>query len=336
MPPTAPTPRPTSAIEISGLTKRYGSTTVLDGVDLTVTPGEIVALLGPNGAGKTTTVSILSTLVRADSGTVTVAGHDLARSPGLVRTAISVTGQSTTVDGFQTGRENLLMMCALAHLPRRARRERTAELLAELDLTDAADRRVDTYSGGMRRRLDLAISLVVRPAVLVLDEPTTGLDPRSRVDVWEVVVRLARAGTAVLLTTQYLEEADRLADRILVLNRGVVDAEGTASELKAALGGGHVRVTLADPVGLSPLRDHLAGAGEQGIIVDESAQTLTLPAADSVQCVRALLDAAESTGATLVGIDLVQPNLDDVFLALTAEGTPSASADRGARGSLAA
>ncbi|MDQ8042921.1 ATP-binding cassette domain-containing protein [Cellulosimicrobium sp. XJ-DQ-B-000] len=304
-------------IAAQGLEKSYGDHAVLRGVDLTVRRGEIFALLGPNGAGKTTTVNILTTLVRPDGGTARVAGADVVHDAARVRETIALTGQYASVDEFQTGRENLVMMGELAHLPRRAVRPRAAALLERFDLTDAADRRVGTYSGGMRRRLDLAISLVADPAVLVLDEPTTGLDPASRAQLWEVVRGLAADGTTVLLTTQYLEEADRLADTIAVLHDGRVAARGTAAELKALVAGDHVRVafddreSLAAAVGLAP------SIGLARPTADAKDLSLTAPSDDPVRTIRDVLAAADAHALAVVGVSVVRPTLDDVFLALT-------------------
>ncbi|MEV8178399.1 ABC-2 type transport system ATP-binding protein [Cellulosimicrobium aquatile] len=304
-------------IAAQGLEKSYGDHAVLRGVDLTVRRGEIFALLGPNGAGKTTTVNILTTLVRPDRGTARVAGADVVHDAARVRETIALTGQYASVDEFQTGRENLVMMGELAHLPRRAVRPRAAALLERFDLTDAADRRVGTYSGGMRRRLDLAISLVADPAVLVLDEPTTGLDPASRAQLWEVVRGLAADGTTVLLTTQYLEEADRLADTIAVLHDGRVAARGTAAELKALVAGDHVRVafddreSLAAAVGLAP------SIGLARPTADAKDLSLTAPSDDPVRTIRDVLAAADAHALAVVGVSVVRPTLDDVFLALT-------------------
>lgn len=304
-------------IAAQGLEKSYGDHAVLRGVDLTVRRGEIFALLGPNGAGKTTTVNILTTLVRPDRGTARVAGADVVHDAARVRETIALTGQYASVDEFQTGRENLVMMGELAHLPRRAVRPRAAALLERFDLTDAADRRVGTYSGGMRRRLDLAISLLADPAVLVLDEPTTGLDPASRAQLWEVVRGLAADGTTVLLTTQYLEEADRLADTIAVLHDGRVAARGTAAELKALVAGDHVRVafddreSLAAAVGLAP------SIGLARPTADAKDLSLTAPSDDPVRTIRDVLAAADAHALAVVGVSVVRPTLDDVFLALT-------------------
>ncbi|MFH6688483.1 ATP-binding cassette domain-containing protein [Cellulosimicrobium funkei] len=304
-------------IAAQGLEKSYGDHAVLRGVDLTVRRGEIFALLGPNGAGKTTTVNILTTLVRPDGGTARVAGADVVHDAARARETIALTGQYASVDEFQTGRENLVMMGELAHLPRRAVRPRAAALLERFDLTDAADRRVGTYSGGMRRRLDLAISLVADPAVLVLDEPTTGLDPASRAQLWEVVRGLAADGTTVLLTTQYLEEADRLADTIAVLHDGRVAARGTAAELKALVAGDHVRVAFDDPESLAAAVGLAPSIGLARPTADAKDLSLTAPSDDPVRTIRDVLAAADAHALAVVGVSVVRPTLDDVFLALT-------------------
>lgn len=304
-------------IAAQGLEKSYGDHAVLRGVDLTVRRGEIFALLGPNGAGKTTTVNILTTLVRPDGGTARVAGADVVHDAARVRETIALTGQYASVDEFQTGRENLVMMGELAHLPRRAVRPRAAALLERFDLTDAADRRVGTYSGGMRRRLDLAISLVADPAVLVLDEPTTGLDPASRAQLWEVVRGLAADGTTVLLTTQYLEEADRLADTIAVLHDGRVAARGTAAELKALVAGDHVRVAFDDPESLAAAVGLAPSIGLARPTADAKDLSLTAPSDDPIRTIRDVLAAADAHALAVVGVSVVRPTLDDVFLALT-------------------
>ncbi|HWJ85069.1 MAG TPA: ATP-binding cassette domain-containing protein [Cellulomonas sp.] len=284
-------------IAVQGLRKSYGDVTVLDGLDLEVARGEVLALLGPNGAGKTTTVRILSTLLRPDAGTVTVAGYDVVRSPGHVRAAISLTGQFAAVDELLTGEENLRLMARLSHLGRAEARTRPAALLELFDLTEAARRPVKTYSGGMRRRLDLAASLLSRPQVLVLDEPTTGLDPRSRNDLWAVIGDAVRAGTTVLLTTQYLEEADQLADRVAVVDHGRVIADGTASALKASVGAAHVELTTP--------------SGVERIETD-----------GSVGDVRRILADVERRGLPVDSWEVRRPSLDDVFLSLT--GRPAA------------
>jgi len=235
------------AIAVTGLRKSFGDHVVLDGIDLTVPQGTVFSLLGANGAGKTTTVKILSTLISADAGDVRVAGHDLAGEPDAVRAAIGVTGQFSAVDNLLTGKENLLLMADLHHLARGEGRRRAAQLLEQFDLVEAAGKPVSTYSGGMRRRLDLAMTLVGSPRVIFLDEPTTGLDPRSRRGMWQIVRDLVASGVTIFLTTQYLEEADELADRIAVLDHGRLVAEGTADELKRRIPGGHVRLRFADP-----------------------------------------------------------------------------------------
>jgi len=306
-------------IAVRGLEKSYGDHAVLRGVDLSVRRGEIFALLGPNGAGKTTTVNVLTTLVRPDAGTATIAGADVVREPGRVRRLIALTGQYASVDEFQTGAENLVMMGDLAHLPPRDVRARAVELLERFDLADAADRRVATYSGGMRRRLDLAISLVADPAVLVLDEPTTGLDPASRSQLWDVVRGLAADGTTVLLTTQYLEEADRLADSIAVLHDGRVVARGTATELKALVAGDHVRVAFEDRPSLAAAVGLAAGLGLAGAATDDKDLSLTAPSDDPVRTIRDVLALADAHGLAVAGVSVVKPTLDDVFLALTSK-----------------
>jgi ABC-2 type transport system ATP-binding protein len=310
-------------IEFRGLRKTYGRHQVLRGVDLDVRRGEIFALLGPNGAGKTTCVNILTTLVRPDAGTAVVAGADVVHRPAAVRRSISLTGQYASVDEFQTGGENLVMMAGLAHLPRRTVRRRAAELLERFDLADAARRKVATYSGGMRRRLDLAISLVADPEVLVLDEPTTGLDPASRTQLWEVVRTLAADGTTILLTTQYLEEADRLADAIAVLADGRIAARGTAAELKTLVDGQHVRVTFDDAPSLATARDALADLpGVDDAETDHRSLALTFASTEPVRAIRDVIDRADTHGLGVAGVAVVKPTLDDVFLALTGPGHP--------------
>jgi ABC-2 type transport system ATP-binding protein len=304
---------PDPMIDVRGLSKSYRDHAVLRGVDLTVRRGEIFALLGPNGAGKTTAVNILTTLVRPDAGTVSIAGHDVVRQAAKVREVIALTGQYASVDGFQTGAENLAMMAALAHLPRATVKARTAELLDRFGLTHAGGRRVETYSGGMRRRLDLAISLVAHPQVLILDEPTTGLDPQARSELWDVVRELAADGITILLTTQYLEEADRLADTIAVLDGGRIVARGTASELKALVPGQHVRVDVEDSRALADVR----GLGFEISGVDEKDLAALVPTTDPLRTVRDLLARADERGVPVTGVSVVKPSLDDVFLALT-------------------
>jgi ABC-2 type transport system ATP-binding protein len=299
-------------IETRGLRKSFGDHVVLDGIDLDVAEGTIFALLGPNGAGKTTTVQILSTLIRADGGEVRVAGHDVAREPDAVRAAIGVTGQFSAVDNLLTGEENLLLMADLHHLGRREGRQRAAALLDRFELTDAAKKTPFTYSGGMRRRLDLAMTLMGDPRIIFLDEPTSGLDPRSRHTMWQIIRDLVAGGVTILLTTQYLDEADELADRIAVLDRGKLVAEGTPDELKRRIPGGHVRLQFADARGLE------AAARALGEVArDDEALTLQVPTDGSVRSVKAVLDRLDSDAVVTSGVSVHTPDLDDVFFALT-------------------
>jgi ABC-2 type transport system ATP-binding protein len=302
------------AIEATGLRKSFGDVAVLRGLDLRVQPGSVLALLGANGAGKTTTVRILSTLLAADGGTATVAGHDVARAPEGVRSAISLTGQYAAVDEMLTGEENLRMMARLRHLGRRAARRRTAALLERFDLVAARDRRVSTYSGGMRRRLDLAMSLVSNPPVIFLDEPTSGLDPRGRRDTWDAVAGLRASGVTVLLTTQYLEEADRLADRIAVLDGGRVVAEGSAEELKAAIGSETVELLLADADALARA---VAAVDDARAHADVHELSLAVPTDGGAAAVKRLLDLLADHDVAVERLALHRPTLDDVFLTLT-------------------
>jgi ABC-2 type transport system ATP-binding protein len=301
-----------------GLRKSFRGTRVLDGIDIEVRRGEIFALLGPNGAGKTTTVNILTTLLKPDAGSASIAGIDVVRDPALARAALSLTGQFAAVDPFQSGAENLAMMARLAHLGRRAARRRTEDLLGQFDLDDAANRRAATYSGGMRRRLDLAISLIAAPPVVFLDEPTTGLDPRSRNQMWGVVRELTAGGTTILLTTQYLEEADQLADTVAVLNHGAIVATGTPTDLKAGLNGNRVELSFeTDAAYAAALR---LDFGIEAIFDGESA-TVSVPTADPVHTTRELLALADRHQLAVSNISLVKPTLDDVFLRLT--GSPA-------------
>jgi ABC-2 type transport system ATP-binding protein len=311
------------AITVRGLRKAYGEKVVLGGLDLDIAAGSIFALLGPNGAGKTTTVNILSTLVAADAGTVRVAGHDPARDPDAVRAAIGVTGQFSAVDGLLTGEENLRLMADLHHLGRTEGRRRVRDLLERFDLAEAARKPAATYSGGMRRRLDLAMGLVGRPRVLFLDEPTTGLDPRSRRAVWDMIRELAATGVTVLLTTQYLEEADQLADRIAVLDQGRIVAAGTADELKCLVPGGHVRLTFADTDAYEPAARVLAGA-----VRDEAALALQVASGGTVHEIRDLLAELDRLGVEADRLSVHTPELDDVFLALTGRPTPAEATPR--------
>lgn len=304
----------TNELEMSEVTKRYGDKPVLDNLNLSVAAGSIFALLGANGAGKTTTVQILSTLIPFDSGTISLGGYDLRRDPGSIRRLISVTGQYAAVDGLSTGLENLVLVGELHHLGRRAAKVRAHELLERFDLTAAAGRRASQYSGGMRRRLDLAMSLVARPRILFLDEPTTGLDPRSRREVWSLVSGLATEGTTIVLTTQYLDEAEELADRIAVLESGSVAAEGTPDELKAMVPGGHIEISFDSADALTT-----AAAQFTESVTDPATLTLRLPSDGTISSVEGILDRLEADAHAGARIDVHRPDLDDVFFALTAE-----------------
>jgi len=302
------------AITAAGLRKSFGDKVVLDGIDLEVAEGTIFALLGPNGAGKTTTVQILSTLTSPDGGEVRVAGHDLAREPDAVRSAIGVTGQFSAVDNLLTGEENLLLMADLYHLDRREGRRRTADLLERFDLVEAARKTPATYSGGMQRRLDLAMTLVGDPSIIFLDEPTAGLDPSGRRTTWEIVRGLVAGGATILLTTQYLEEADELADRIALLDQGKLVAEGTPEELKRRIPGGHIRLQFTDADGLDTAVRTL---GE--VVRDDEALTLQIPSDGSVDALRALIDRLDDAHIKVDGLSVHTPDLDDVFFALTGQ-----------------
>jgi len=306
------TPSSQPAIAVTGLRKSFGDQVVLDGINLHVAEGTIFALLGPNGAGKTTTVQILSTLLAADGGEVRVAGHDLARDPDAVRAVIGVTGQFSAVDNLLTGEENLLLMADLRHLGKRAGRRRVAELLAQFDLTDAVRKSLATYSGGMRRRLDLAMTLVGNPRLIFLDEPTTGLDPRSRHTMWQIIRDLVADGVTIFLTTQYLEEADELADRIAVLDQGKLVAEGTAAELKRLVPGGHIRLQFTDASGLESAARTLGEVSR-----DDNALTLQVPSDGGVRSLRTVLDRLDDASIEVEGLSIHTPDLDDVFFALT-------------------
>jgi len=299
-------------IETAGLRKSYDDREVLRGIDLSVPAASVFALLGPNGAGKTTLVRLLATLIRPDGGTATVAGHDVVREPRRVQAAISLTGQSAAVDELLTGTENLVMLGRLRRLGRRVARRRAAELLEQFDLVDAGGRLVRTYSGGMRRRLDLAAGLVIAPQVLFLDEPTTGLDPRSRQTTWAAVRALADRGVTVLLTTQYLEEADQLADRIAFIDAGEIIAAGRPAELKAQLAGERVELRIGTPEMAGRALTVLAG-----MPVAEQHGALTVPTDGSAAQVRELLNRLDAAGVTVDQVAVHRPTLDDVFLTLT-------------------
>ncbi|AMW12765.1 ABC transporter [Streptomyces qaidamensis] len=300
------------AIAAHGLRKSYGDKTVLDGVDLAVPEGTIFSLLGPNGAGKTTAVKILSTLITADAGVLRVGGHDLTTDPQAVRAAIGVTGQFSAVDGLITGEENMLLMADLHHLPKREGRRVAAELLERFDLTDAAKKPASTYSGGMKRRLDIAMTLVGDPRIIFLDEPTTGLDPRARHNMWQIIRELVTGGVTVFLTTQYLEEADELADRIAVLHDGTVAAEGSADELKRLIPGGHVRLRFTDPAAYRH-----AAATLRAVTPDDAALALRIPSDGSQRELRSILDRLDGAGIEADELTVHTPDLDDVFFALT-------------------
>ena len=314
---------PSSAIAVRGLRKSYKDKLVLDGIDLDIKEGTIFSLLGPNGAGKTTTVRILSTLIKPDAGQAWVARKDLAREPDAVRAAIGVTGQFAAVDGLLTGFENLVLMGNLHHLGKRESRRRATELLEQFDLVEAAGKSLATYSGGMRRRLDLAMTLVGKPRIIFLDEPTAGLDPRSRRTMWQIIHDLVNQdGVTIFLTTQYLEEADQLADRIAVLDHGRLVAEGTPAELKQLVPGGHVSLRFTDPAELN-LAAHTLGTNSR----DEQELTLQMPSDGGVRSLYSLLDRLHRADLEPVELTVHTPDLDDVFLALTDHSThaPAAS-----------
>lgn len=304
----------TTVISVKNLTKSYGKTKVLRGINLEVQRGTMLALLGPNGAGKTTTVRILSTLLKFDGGSVKVSGHDVRKDADDVRKMIGLTGQSAAVDELLTGRENLVMMGRLYRLTKDSAKARAQELLEEFDLVDAAERPAKTYSGGMRRRLDLAVSLIAKPPIIFLDEPTTGLDPRSRLAMWEIIKKLLADGTTILLTTQYLDEADQLADSIVVIDGGKVIAEGTASQLKAKVGKDRLEMTFKTAAALKKATDTL-GKKVVDSNVKELTATVALQSAD--KDVRETLDALAKAKVSVENLEIHKPTLDDVFLSLT-------------------
>ena len=310
-----------SAIAVSGLRKAYGNKVVLDGIDLDVPAGSVFSLLGPNGAGKTTTVNVLTTLMKADGGTARVAGHDIAAEASAVRAVIGVTGQFAAVDDLLTGEENLRLMADLHHLGSGEGKRVVASLLERFDLAESAQKMASTYSGGMRRKLDLAMTLVTRPRVIFLDEPTTGLDPRSRRTMWDIVRELVADGTTIFLTTQYLEEADQLAERIAVLDHGRIVAQGTSGELKRQVPGSHVRLRFADGAALAAAARVLAGS-----TADDAALTLRVPSDGGVRSVRALLGQLDEYSIDVEEFSVHTPDLDDVFLALTGHASTEALA----------
>ena len=308
------------AIIVKNLKKSYGKNEVLRGVDLKVRRGSMLALLGPNGAGKTTTVRIMSTLLSFDDGTVTVEGHDVAKNPDDVRAVIGLTGQSAAVDEILTGRENLVMMGQLYRLTKRSARARADELLEQFDLVEASNRSVKTYSGGMRRRLDLAVSLIATPPIIFLDEPTTGLDPRSRIAMWGIINKLKADGKTILLTTQYLEEADQLADNIVVIDGGKVIAEGTAKSLKAKVGKDRLELTFATSKQLSAAETAL---GKSVTGKNDKDITLQLMINDTNKDVSLALNTLSKAKVPIESMAIHKPTLDDVFLSLTGKKKPS-------------
>jgi ABC-2 type transport system ATP-binding protein len=314
------------AIEAEGLVKRYGEKVALGGVSFEVPRGTVCGLLGPNSAGKTTAVRILTTLARPDAGSARVAGIDLLREPGAVRQIIGLAAQDATIDSLLTGRENLIMIGELHHLGRRVAKLRADELLEQFTLVDAGGRLAKTYSGGMRRRLDLAATLVARPEVLFLDEPTTGLDPRARNELWDVLDSLVDEGATILLTTQYLDEADRLADDIVVVDHGSVIARGDARALKRQVGGSQVFATVVDPSRVEDVLDHIARVADGPPGVDDAGRTVQAPTDGGPRVVSQLAEALADDGIEVEDIGLRQPTLDDVFLTLT--GAPIADAEQ--------
>jgi ABC-2 type transport system ATP-binding protein len=305
-------------IEVDDVFKSFGQTQALAGVSLTAEPGKVLALLGPNGAGKTTLVRILTTLLAPDQGTAAVAGYDTVRRAAAVRAVIGLTGQYAAVDELLTGRENLRMLGQLNHLGRAESRRRADDSLALFGLTDAADQQARTYSGGMRRRLDLAASLIGRPPVLILDEPTTGLDPRTRLDLWAAIEQLVADGTTVLLTTQYLEEADRLAHRIVVIDQGEIIADGTADQLKDQLSGDMIEFRVADPADADIAAAAVAPLGVGKPQIDPDSHRITLPAPEGAATLGAALAYLSDAGIAIADIGIRRPSLDEVFLSLTA------------------
>jgi ABC-2 type transport system ATP-binding protein len=329
----------TLAIQARGLVKHFGEVKALNGIDLDVEQGQVVGLLGPNGSGKTTTVRILSTLLRPDAGTATVGGHDVVSEPDAVRQLIGLTGQYAAVDQYLTGRENLELFGRLFHLAKNEAKNRADELLHRFDLSDAADRGIKGYSGGMRRRLDLAASLIGNPSVLFLDEPTTGLDPRSRQGMWEVIENLVSEGTTVLLTTQYLEEADQLASRIVVLDHGNVIAEGTSDSLKNQVGGDRVEIAISNSADADRVSDALQSIASGPITTDQITLKILVPVTGGSTAIVSAVRALDEASINIADIALRRPTLDDVFLSLTghvteqpAESSAPATGRRGRRG----
>lgn len=323
------------AIYAEGLVKTFGDVRALDGVDLDVPEGTVLGLLGPNGAGKTTAVRCLTTLLRPDSGTATVAGIDVLKNPDAVRRSVGLSGQFAAVDEYLTGRENLQMVGQLYQMKAKAAKQRAAELLEQFNLTEAADRPTKTYSGGMRRRLDLAAALVVRPPVMFMDEPTTGLDPRNRQLLWDVIKRLVSGGTTLLLTTQYLEEADHLAHEICVVDHGRVIARGTSDQLKARTGGERVEVVVHNREHITTAAEVLAGFGKGETTVEQHTRKLTVPVSGGAKLLAEVIRELDTRGIEIDDIGLRRPTLDDVFLSLTghvAEGKTETSEENSRNG----
>jgi ABC-2 type transport system ATP-binding protein len=312
-----------AAVEVDGVTKRFGSTLALDNVSLSLAPGQVLALLGPNGAGKTTLIRILTTLLRPDEGKARIAGLDVIRDATAIRSLIGLAGQYASVDELLTGRENLELVGLLYHLERAAYRSRAQEALERMTLTGAGDKPVKTYSGGMRRRLDLAASLIGRPPILFLDEPTTGLDPRTRNELWEFIEELVGEGTTVLLTTQYMDEAEHLADRIIVLDTGRIVAQGTADELKDQLGGDVLEIKVTDPADLERAAALVAPFGSTPPCVDVDLKEVSVPVKGSAKVLIAAGRALDDAGIALDDLGIRRPSLDDVFLTFTGHPTTS-------------
>jgi len=318
-----------SMIEARGIEKSFGTTRALDGVEFAAEAGRVLALLGPNGAGKTTLVRILTTLLQPDSGSACVAGLDVVRDAVAVRSIIGLSGQFAAIDDLLTGRENLQMVGELYHLTRRDANNRAKGLLEQFGLGDAADRLAKTYSGGMRRRLDLAASLIARPPVLVLDEPTTGLDPRTRIDMWNAIDDLAVEGSTVLLTTQYLEDAERLAHHLVVIDHGRVIAEGTTDQLKDMLGGDVIELRVPEGSLFDDVVRAVESTGDGAMVLDRERKRITLPATEGSFTLRAVLQCLDDAGLEVHDIGIRRPSLDDVFLSLTGHGAEDVEPDSG-------